>query len=481
MRPPRPARLAVLIVAAGILAAAAAFVGLRLATPSDGARFEPGQAVWRADGVVVTPLQEQPGGLRRGDVVVAVDGRRMEAWARALFNPVFPRPRWQIGQTVPYTVVRDGRTTHLAVPLAGYPLGAVLLKGWSTILYGLVFQLVAAFVFIRRPDDRAARVLFLAGASILGATTWSFGLQVSDLVGGLGFWLYKITSTGAFTLFWVALLHFALVFPRPHSIVVNHPSIIPLIYVAPYTLYFAYLAAVEPGASSTLDLLGRLVPADLVPALLCLTLAIGFTVWGYHGAEHDAVTRQKLRWIVFAGLVSGGGGLLLWVLPGVILGRPIISTDALGLLALPFPLVLAIAILRYQLFDIDVVINRTLVYGTLSLLLGMLYAGSVLLLHHLFRPVIGAGNDLAAVASTLAIVALFQPLRRRIQAFIDRRFYRRKYDAARTLEAFSAKVREEVDLETLTGDLLAVVEETMQPAHVSLWLRDLPVSRHPDA
>jgi len=137
------------------------------------------------------------------------------------------------------------------------------------------------------------------------------------------------------------------------------------------------------------------------------------------------------------------------------------------------PLGLGIAILRYRLWDIDIIINRTLVYGSLSALLALVYFGLIIGLQSLVRLVTGTLSEqpLVIVASTLVIAALFQPLRRRIQTIIDRRFYRRKYDSARTLAAFSATLRNELDLSQLSEQLVAVIEETMQPTHVSLWLR----------
>jgi hypothetical protein len=153
-----------------------------------------------------------------------------------------------------------------------------------------------------------------------------------------------------------------------------------------------------------------------------------------------------------------------------------IALISIGLLGVP--IFTGVAITRYRLYEIDIVINRTLVYGALTAALVAVYFGGVATLQALFRALTGQQSILAVVASTLLIAALFNPLRRRIKAFIDRRFYRRKYDAAKTLEAVSARLRDETDLQALNGDITRVVRETMQPSHVSLWLRpELPPRR----
>jgi hypothetical protein len=141
------------------------------------------------------------------------------------------------------------------------------------------------------------------------------------------------------------------------------------------------------------------------------------------------------------------------------------------------PIAMGIAITRYRLYEIDALINRTLVYGLLTATLVALYFAAIVVLQRVFVVLTGEQSTLAVVASTLLIAALFNPLRRSIQGFIDRRFYRTKYDTRNTLEAFSAKLRDETDLDALSNDLVGVVRETMQPAHVSLWLRSETASK----
>jgi hypothetical protein len=190
--------------------------------------------------------------------------------------------------------------------------------------------------------------------------------------------------------------------------------------------------------------------------------------------------RQQTKWVLF--------GFLLWLVLTGVLGVPysiemslpagsplpwwsLVSSAGWWVALTIVPLSLSIGVLRYRLYDIDIIINRTLVYGSLTATLVALYFGGIVVLQRVFVLLTGQQSTLAVVASTLLIAALFTPLRRRIQSFIDRRFYRRKYDARKTLEAFSAKLRDETDLEALNNDLVGVVRETMQPAHVSLWLR----------
>ena len=190
--------------------------------------------------------------------------------------------------------------------------------------------------------------------------------------------------------------------------------------------------------------------------------------------------RRQTKWVIFGftAAMTGWAGVIILLTsvpslqPGSVAADFVGATATAGLVLL-IPLSLTIAMLRHHLYDIDILINRTLVYGVLTATLAAMYFGGVAATQTISPALTGQQEQpqLAIVVSTLVIAALFNPLRRRIQSFIDRRFYRRKYDARNTLEAFSAQLRNETDLDALSDDLVGVVQETMQPGHVSLWLR----------
>jgi hypothetical protein len=190
------------------------------------------------------------------------------------------------------------------------------------------------------------------------------------------------------------------------------------------------------------------------------------------------VERQQIKWFAYAGALAASASLLNYTTFEAVDVRWIELAGHIPALVgiLGIPTAVGIAILRYRLYEIDTLINRTLVYGALTATLVAVYFGGVATTQAIFRTLTGQEQQpqLAIVVSTLVIAALFNPLRRRIQSFIDRRFYRRKYDARKTLETFSAKLRDETDLDSLNAELVGVVRETMQPAHVSLWLRPDP-------
>jgi len=230
---------------------------------------------------------------------------------------------------------------------------------------------------------------------------------------------------------------------------------------------------VNPLGIEALRPLDRVTQIDIILAVLLLTIllcSVASLVVRFRRSSGEE--RQQMKWLTYAAAATFAMLLLGFSLPAYWAWyRAVESLSNLVLAGLP--VAVGIAILKYRLYEIDVIINRTLVYGSLTVMLALIYFGGVAATQAIFRALTGQKEQpqIAIVVSTLLIAALFTPLRHRIQSFIDRRFYRSKYDARKTLEAFSAKLRDETNLDALSDDLQSVVRETMQPAHVSLWLR----------
>jgi len=357
----------------------------------------------------------------------------------------------------------------LLIHLGRFPLSEVLSKTWGVILFALVSQIVAGFVLFARPDKPAARALFIwamAGSHTYG---WAVFMQLYDFHAGLGFWLFNLVTPGLWVLYWPATLHVALVFPKPLSIVKRNRWLLGALYLGSILIYFGFICLNLSTSDHLLEVLNLRTPADGLVAMIFLLLTIVTLVYQYL-SRSSQLERKQLRWVVYGGGLSGTIGLIFWFLAPWVVNTTLLSTNLLGLLILAFPLALAISIWRYQLFDIDIIIRKTLLYASLTAVLVAFYFGSIIILQRIFYAVSGQESPVAIVISTLAIAALFNPLRGRTQTFIDRRFFRGKYDAEQALDAFAATAREQVEITSLIQALINVIDETIKPEQVELWL-----------
>jgi hypothetical protein len=371
---------------------------------------------------------------------------------------------------------------------------SLFLEVWGLLVF-VVFTTIGALVASRQPKNTIGWIFCAMGlfstSSVASAQYDIYALVSSPGShpwGGTAAWLEAFLGGPIIIALFALLL---LLFPNGRSASHGWRAVLWLDLIAAVLLF---VGSFKPGPMQTSSLrVANPFGIEEIGALVNVLLYVGFslalavTALGVVSLmvrfrRSRAEERQQIKWFAFAGAIMCAVfavGPFLWSLPpsspGVTLIWPVLFFSAVSTI----PVATGIAILKYRLYDIDFLINRTLVYGSLTVTLAAVYLGSIVVLQtlqkQLFVLITGQAeqSQLAIVVSTLVIAALFTPLRRRIQSFIDRRFYRSKYDARKTLEAFSAKLREETDLDALSDDLMSAVSETMEPAHVSLWL-------HPD-
>ena len=404
-----------------------------------------------------TPLQE-------GDVILAVDVTAIET---IRLQPLAAPANWQVGATIPYTIERNGEQQTVAVLLGTLPARGILqalantmldeLPQWSWFVVGLIL----------RPGSTAARLLLVAGSSIVLVTKigWA-ATTVSANFAPLPIWyLDFLTDTFWAWLFFPSLILLMLIFPQPLWPMTRFPRLTPALF---------FLVPII--ATITTKATGLIFPATMllvVEAVLIFVVAVTAVVVAFrHG--YDRVARAQISWVALGIALTIGGTLTAYLLDysGLIDFSGTFASIIAWPITLAMPLFLAIAILRYRLFDIDVIIRKTLVYAILTGLLLLVYFGIVILLQSVFESISGQESPIAIVISTLVIAALFAPLRQRVQAFIDRRFFRKKYDAQQVLAQFALTARDETDMDVLTAELARVLQETMQPERVNIWLKD---------
>ena len=452
-----------LCLAVGFILVAILYLVLAYKQPSDGWLYQT-----RLDGnlIALGSVLDQSGPLKPGDQVLAIENQPASL---VFVQPIPAPPGWQVGGSASYTILRDGQQIALQVPLQTRPFRSIFRTfsiDQTFLLTNLLWYLIGFLVFILRPRETAAGLLLLI------TTYWSTMDTFVSADANPAFYYYpnglawmSILLNSLWLFLFAFIIHFLLVFPILKWPLTRYPRL---------TLIILYGL---PAAGTILTLgLNQLAFTNVILAIMALTTVATLILTAIQSIRqlHSPVIRAQLGWVILGIGAPLIGGVISFALSSMF---PELDTTRLNwtwsLLSIMLPLCFGIAITRYRLFDIDLIIRRTLVYGLLTASLVLVYFGVVVIFQQVFNRISGqAGNSpFAVVLSTLVIATLFNPLRRPIQAFIDRRFYRRRYNAEKTLKHLAEILRDEVNLDQLNRHLINVVQETMEPESISLWLK----------
>jgi hypothetical protein len=452
---------ATLLLALGFIASAGLYLFLAFKQPTDGQVYET-----RLDGQLIvlgSPLGDS-GPLVPGDKLLAIEGK--PATTTDLQFIVRP-PGWQIEGVAQYLVQRVDVKLELEVPLVARSLSTIFriydLNG-TFFPASLLFCLISFIVFFLRPLETAARLLMLFSVYwntmdliVSADTAPTFYYYPTGL-----FWMNVILNS-LWPLMFAMILHFILVFPLQKWPLTRWPRLsIFVIYGVPATATALALS------------INQIYIYVVALGVTILSVILAMITATAHNLRHihDPVTRAQIGWVVFGISTQVAAVPIVFGLQSLLPDLHVTITELPAIFHMLLPLCMGIAITRYRLFDIDIIIRRTLQYTLVTGLLALIYFGSVVLLQNLFTAVGGQQSPVIIVISTLIIAALFSPLRYRIQEFIDQRFYRKKYDAERMLQVFAQSVRSETDLDKLTAELVYIAQETMQPMQLSVWIKD---------
>jgi two-component system, NarL family, sensor kinase len=456
-----PSRAIAVGTAVVMLALAVTSIADRASQPSDGTRPGYVAASLSRDGLGVSPIPGAETPLVDGDRIVAVEGVSLESWLLTDREP----PGAGIGDTVAYEVVRDGSLIEIDVPLRAFPLGTILLESAGTVLFVVVTFLMAAYVYARRPHAPGAAPLLVIGSSLVGSSIpWLLRFQAIDVARGAGFWIWLAGAFAGYTVIWSASLHFALVFPR--SLPGVRRGAIVAVYLVPLAIITAWIVGGAIGSGSLLEALNSAVTAQLAMVLLTIAAVIGCIGLQYRRATEPRM-RQQVRWVAWG---SGMALTLLtagWFLPELLTGGPILPWNTLGLSGLPFPIAVGIAVLRHRLFDIDVVINRTLVYGGLTATVIAVYVGAATFIGSL---VPREGSFAASLLATGVAALAALPIRDRLQRAVNRLMYGDRDEPYRAITRLGDRLSASLTTEEILPTVVATVASALRLPYVAIEL-----------
>jgi hypothetical protein len=453
-----------IIVALGLILTSLLQLIYRYSLPTDGwyiTYTNPSENSWTyLQNLVGAPSQLQP-----ADKLVAVEGNIL--LRKDNFGYFTKSPNWQIGKEINITVQRQGQKLSFSVPVVNWTTQALKTSIFHNteisggLLSALVITILSLFTFLKRPDIPAARILLiLSGAYAANVISTILPGGISTIFNPISFYSVTFFNYGIFAgLLSPSILAFTLVFPRPKQIIEQKPWLV----LFPYIFGVIISITILFGASL---LIGWISTFAMIALAIISLIHNAFTM-------RDAISRAQLSWAIVGTILGLLLSILVFPLLFNLLPESLAQFESLGT-TLGFALIalsLSIAILRYRLFDIDVIIRRTVQYGLITVLLAAIYFGCVVLLQNILTSITGQESPIVIVISTLAVAALFNPLRLRVQKAVDRRFFRKKYNAAITLENFNSVIRHEVELDKLESQIARIIIESLEPEIFSIWIK----------
>jgi two-component system NarL family sensor kinase len=465
----RRGAVTVLVVVAALSLASAAVTLLRTTTPSSGTVLSHYEGI-HPDGVAVTVLPDVSTPLANGDRVVAMAGRSTIAWAEDL--PAAGRAPGRVGDVVPFDVVRDGQSMRVDVPLVAFPAGAVLVDAWATLTFLVAMLGVGVFVFWRRPHVPASGALLIAAVGAFASTIpFLLGQDPLDLTTGLITW--TVLGTAFVYLFlWAGLIDFCLVFPRPIGRVATQPAW----RLVPYALVIGtYLAAIglsrftEP---TTLGWIWSWASWSLLPTVIAfIALPVLFAIRWRGAPTQDRQLLRAVAWVLGTIIAVD---LAIWVIPEALGGATLLPWSVQAVTGLPFPVLIAVAILRHGAFDFDVVVRRSVVYGGLTIAVVAVYVVVAAGL----GAILGSAGSLATSLLATGITALAAlPIRDFLQGAATRLIYGDRDEPVRAVRRLGERLEASVDPESMPRVVVDTVADALRLPYVGLELGTPPAAR----
>jgi signal transduction histidine kinase len=445
-------------------------IGYRLSTPYDGVQLIPGEWVFSATGVEVTA----PGNpnIQRGDQVIAINGRKMTSWAETLLQPQPLRPQWQVGQIVTYTIVRGGQQFDIPIPLMHYSLRNLLSQNWARSFALALFAVISIFLLIRRPGVRSVRILYLWMSYFVETIALSgIGIQVSDLATGMAFWLQHLAQHLTLLLAISGLLHFSLIFPSKQTLIRQNRWIVPCIYLAPLVLYGLLGILAWSRSSNILEWLAHWIQTfDLLTAFILYSV-VGCLLNTYRLMRQRSPSREGIRLVIIA-LCLCVTTFMILILAHFTTAGGLYTENSVVYMFLTFglvmPVALFVAVVRYRLFRIQLILNRTLVYTSLSLIIIGLYILIVGILSQLFN---AAGNFIISLIATGVIAIIAPLLRQRLQRAINRLMYGDRDDPYTVLSNLGKRLAATLAPDAMFPILVETIAQSLKLPYAAIALQ----------